>query len=677
MQNDNELRDEKRKEFNEGDNLSKLQRRMYSRERRGFLPWRRRRKQSTPTPLVKDDWEYDNKDIPESEIKEQGTIPSFKKESKNKNIIKSVFVISVIFFIVAIVGAVVYMFINTAKIQTAASVRLSVEGVTSISSGDLVELQVLVVNDNDKSLELSDLIIEYPDGTVSPANFSEPMLGERIPLGKIEPHSARRGVIRAVLFGNNGDTVKIKIELEYRLNGSSALLSRSTQYDVLISGDALGLTIDGDTEINPGQSTIITVGVKSYASTILNGVYLDVLLPFGVTVLESSPDSVDSISAGDADERWILGTLKPGKERQVYLSVSADSQIGDIRNLQFITGAGLVQNKDKNAIEDKYKTVLAEKQHTLEIKIPFLSVNLLNKGQSLNNAIAYSGREMNIIVKWKNNLKVPITDAAIKIVLGGEARNRASVKVDRSGFYRSVDDMLIWDYKTAGDKMKVIAPGEQGQFSFKIRPISKLNMQRLLKPELTFDVNLTGKRLSENNVPELLVSNNLYKVKVATDVSLDAYALYDSGPFSVVGAIPPKVEYETQYSVTWEVSNTTSEITDVVVRAELPHYVRWVGLTTPANEQLIYNKVNRTLEWNLGKVKDHVGVNTPTRKISFALGLVPSLSQLGTTPNLLFNQVLTGTDSYTGVDIEILAPEVTTKLKREPGFNNNNAAVVN
>jgi len=113
-----------------------------------------------------------------------------------------------------------------------------------------------------------------------------------------------------------------------------------------------------------------------------------------------------------------------------------------------------------------------------------------------------------------------------------------------------------------------------------------------------------------------------------------------------------------------------------VVRAELPHYVRWVGMTLPANEQVLYNKERNTLEWHLGTVKSGTGVHVPARMVTFAVGLVPSATQIGKAPALLKNQVFTAQDSYTGIDIETEIDDIDTRTVHDVQYHADESRVV-
>jgi len=662
METQEERNKNKRAGFRKDDTIGRLDRRMYSRERKGFLPWRKRREAKNEAVLVPDDWQASQQDTGNKAEKKQN------REGSNSGI-SALLIFSIIFFILAGIGAFMYLRLAV-DTSSAEGVDIAIEGSTSLSAGDVLELQVLVTNRNETALELADLVVTYPEGAVSPADFRTPLKVERIPLGLVEPRSARRGAVRAMILGNNGELKNMQVELQYRQRGSNAIYSRITSHAVLIATDALSVRVDANKELTPGQSVPMSIIVKSHASTILSNVYLDVTLPFGFTMVDSAPKP-DTF--GHTKNRWLLGTLRPGEERMVQLSGTLDGQAGDVRTLGISAGSGASEANDPN---NDSGTTLATAKHSIEVRRPFLQVVLESRGESLDAYTANSGTPFDVVVKWHNNLTTTINDATVAITLGGSALNKAGVDAGQNGFYRSVDSLLLWDAKTSKETLKTIAPGASGEFKFKITPLPQNFLEKIRTPSLSFAVHAAGKRLSEQGVPEVLKEEFTTEVKVATDSLFRAYGLFKSSPFGVLGPLPPKVEYETTYGIVWQVENTTSDIKEAIVKAELPHYVRWVGLTTPANEQLIYNKANNTIEWNLGTVKAGTGVSHKARTVSFALGLVPSATQIGKAPELVRNQTFEAIDMYTDKVIKSKIDNVDTKTERDVDYDSKDSRVV-
>lgn len=664
MEMPDEMNARERQEYGEASNLSKLTERMYSRERTGFLPWRRRREVPQKRSTVDESWQY------EEPVETQKTAaPKYRFGGSGV-----VLVVAIVFFVAAMVGA--FSFLGSSfGVVTAGGIDITLEGPNTVTAGEVLQVRALITNRNDVPLETATLLITYPDGTVSPADFRSPLESERIELGRIEARTARRGAFRAVILGAAGMQGVVNIELQYRLQGSSILHSHKVAHAVLIASDALTLSVEGQKEAIAGQSMQFDIRITSNAATILNNVVLNAQYPFGFSKTQSVPTAQPG-ERSDSD-LWEIGVLRPGESRTVSLIGTLDGQAGDERTLVFEVGTRASQTLYTDATKVS-EHVLARYDHMLRIHKPFLAATLTFGSASVENAVAYAGERLPVTVRWYNNLTEPISDATIAVTLGGTALNKAGVNAGDNGFYRSVDSLILWDSKTTGGELAYIPPGASGEYRFDITPLPQSYLEQIEKPTLTFKVNAAGNRLSEARVPEVIRESTEYTVKIGSDATLVAEGLLESNPFGSNGPRPPKVEYETTYAIAWQVTNTTSDLENASVTAQLPPYVRWVGLSSPLSEQLTYNKIDNTITWQLGDVVAGTGVrgNTP-RKVTFALGLVPSASQIGISPLIIQNQQLRAVDAYTGASVSWDASDLTTDLSLyDAAFDPGNAAVV-
>ncbi len=668
MNTPEELKDTKRSEFKSDDNISKLKRRMYSREHKGFLPWRNRREVDTETPLANREWKYDNNENKDKIVKlRKSKVGTHKR-------VGMFMIFSIAFFVLAGIGSFFHLHQATDTAFTE-GVDIVIEGKKFIKSGDVLEMQVIITNRKEVPILLADIIVTYPKGTVSPVDYKTSLETERISIGRLDARKAHRGgSLRAVIFGNAGDTKEIQVELQYRFQGSNVIHSKSVKHLIIISSNAMSISVDANTELTPGQDIPIGISIKSHSPNVLNGVYIDVDLPLGFSITGSSPEVQKGIGNTDDSLRWYIGTLHPGESRRVYMSGKIDGQIGDVRILNTSTGVGASRNVSK---EDEEYIVLAKSRHTIEVSRSFLEVTLHSRGKSLGSNVAKTQESMDITLRWRNNLDVPINDAIIAIDLGGLALNKAGVFAGADGFYRSVDSQLVWSANTSGGKLKTIAPKETGEFKFRIVPIANSELINIIEPTITFDIHAGGRRLSEQGVPEVLRSDSHIELKIATDSKFTSKGLFRSSKLNPRGPLPPMSEYKTVYGIVWEVSNTTNDISNSIVTAELPHYVKWMGLTSPANEQIRYNKVRNTIEWHLGNVHAGTGVgNTKTRKVSFAVGLVPSYAQIGSSPDLVQNQVFRAIDTFTKEEIEQRVVNIDTRIIHDAGYRGEYSRVI-
>ncbi len=186
------------------------------------------------------------------------------------------------------------------------NISITVTGSPQIEGWTPTELQVVVTNHNNAALELADHVITYPNGTRSPTDFSTPLESQRITLGTVAPGESRHGTVSAVFDGQTGEQSPVKVELEYRMGGSSAIFVASTSYTLVFSSSPLSIAIEGNGETISGQPVQITATVASNTEAPVRDVLLFAQYPFGFKLSSASPPP-------GADGLWHLGELQPGQ----------------------------------------------------------------------------------------------------------------------------------------------------------------------------------------------------------------------------------------------------------------------------------------------------------------------------------------------------------------------------
>jgi hypothetical protein len=135
------------------------------------------------------------------------------------------------------------------------------------------------------------------------------------------------------------------------------------------------------------------------------------------------------------------------------------------------------------------------------------------------------------------------------------------------------------------------------------------------------------------------------------------------------GSLPPKAETNTNYIVTWTLSNSANNISQAEARSILPIYVDFVGVAQGVSDNVYYDEVAREVVWKIGKVLPNTGINS-NREISFIVSIKPSVNQVGSVPQLMKEVYLSGMDTFTNVTIKNTRGSITTSI------NSNNGRVV-
>ena len=632
--------DESQPEFNDPGRLGRLKDQMYSRKSQPAQRPRRRLEDIERTTQT--DWKEETETIqPE---KHNLAMPKISSYSPSV-----IFLAVAILFTVIASGVALFFVLSGSNTVTSSRIDISINGPRTVDGGEIVELQIAVQNNNSATLELADLIVTYPPGTRMPSDPSALMETQRIPLGTIESGSTRNGTVRGILFGRNGEYQDIQVALEYRLGGSSALFSAEATHTVLVSSGTLELSLDANEQAVAGKTIDIKATITSNAKTILNDVVLNAVYPFGFVERTTFPEA----STGGL---WHIGSLEPGEEKTVRILGVLDGQTGDARVFKFTAGTR------SSATSKKVDVALAEFEHLVSITRPFLGMTLSYDGLDNEVYAAQTGETFPIRLSWINNLDVALSDVVIAATVSGSGLDPFNISAER-GFFRSIDSVVLWDKTTTKGELAQVPAGATGDFVIRLSPKTVNNLRGIENPVIKIELHAAGQRLAEGSVPETIQATVSESVKVNTDASIATRALYFENPLGSVGPLPPKIENETTYGILWEVANSTNLIRDGKMTATLPPYVRWLGVVSPSAEYVTFNENTGTVTWNVGKVLPSTGFSGQSpRRVVFAIGLVPSASQIGQTPALIENQKFTGVDDFTETIIELEGTQLTTVL---------------
>jgi hypothetical protein len=136
------------------------------------------------------------------------------------------------------------------------------------------------------------------------------------------------------------------------------------------------------------------------------------------------------------------------------------------------------------------------------------------------------------------------------------------------------------------------------------------------------------------------------------------------------------VDSDTSYTVVWSLTSGSNDFSNTRVVATLPSYVKWLGVTSPADERISYNPIGGQITWDAGTLKAGTGfVDTP-RQISFQVLITPSLSQVGTQPVLIGEATASGDDNFASQSVEARSQALTTDLTTDISFKQGQGSVI-
>ena len=554
------------------------------------------------------------------------------------SIFKKFFIASIIFFIGA-VGVALYMFYNVDSSVSSENIDIIVIGNAFTKGGEELPLQIEVVNHNKASLELANLMISYPNGASD--NIADYTRMPRIALGTIKPGETVTKNIKVTLFGDERSNRDINIALDYHPEGSNAIFTKEKVYPVNISSAPLSLTIDAPSTVTSDQPVSFTIKATLNTTLPSNDTMMQVTYPNNFIYEGAVPEPSYSNSMWSLSELSLTNPISIIVKGRI-IGQDQDQQV-------FHVYAGATKQADKSTIDVVYNSLL----HTMIITKPFLEANILVDETSI------LGQRVNVRIAWANNLSNRITDGEIIANVGGNVLDRMSIEPSQ-GFFDSLNNRIIWDKNSVSD-LADIEPGERGEVSFSVSSISSIGGQSNIKdPQISIDVSIRGR---EPSLGSTYTEVNNFSKKVVK--MLSAFQIVSSASYKD-GSFPPKAESETKYNVTWTLSNTSNAVSGAVARSALPIYVKWVGSLSP-RENITYNEVTREVIWNIGSVRANTG-GVNDREVAFTIALNPSISQVGSVPQLMKDLFLSGTDAFAGVEVKDRKGSINTLLSGDPNF---------
>ncbi|HEY4505717.1 MAG TPA: hypothetical protein VJG67_03430 [Candidatus Paceibacterota bacterium] len=597
-----------------------------------------------------------------------GTVPDFDKltpemTKKDNSFFNKFLLGSVVFFVVALAIA-SFIFFGGLNMISSDNLDVKIVAPSSISSGEELLLVLSVINGNRTDLEDVTLYIGYPTGAQAVGGGNKTLGEQSVKLGTIVSGGSTDYSIRSILSGEKDAINSFDFRLEYKIKGSNAVFSKEKTYDVIINSSPILLNTSYPKEVNSGESMTLNIKIVSNSGIVIKDSMIKVEYPYGFTYGSSNIKPLNTSSASTTSSLiWNMGDLKNGDKKTLSITGILVGQ--NLEDRSFRVSAGVEKS---SAIKD-FDTALATNVLTIGIRKSFFDLSV-SSGQDSNLQM---GQSIPVTINWSNTLPDKIINAQIKVTISGNALDKSSVAVDGNGFYSSSNNTIFWD-KNSINNLSSLSPGDVGSVRFSVSSFKDvLQMRSIINPHIDINVAIKGDRSGSESGP--VSSNQDITIKIPSTINFTSKVFRDIGPFSNTGPIPPKVDKESTYTVTWTLTNTSNDLKDVVASAVLPAGIVWKEEISPASERVSYNPDTRTISWNISKVDAGSGFAYSPGMVSFKVGITPSANQVDLTPILLEFAGLTATDTYSQTTLSAQVSAVTTQYS-DPTFKFTDSVVV-
>jgi len=526
--------------------------------------------------------------------------------------------IALLFIALGIAGSVIGWFVWHNQIENRIFFEARIAP-TEIVSGAPSTLVIRYTNGAGQELKDVYLNLSYPAHFALQELVSgeTPIESNAIPLGNLAPDAVGSIKIRGIMFGNVGGEQIFEAKMTFTYGEKNRHGEKNSRHAFSPTSSVLNLTLEIPERIVAGQTFTGSIVYKNTGEFALPEIKIQPEWPdnFSLTSLSPNNWSAPSVAAGEEGRMTFTGAPKAGAEN---LSLSFVPS--------FVFGS------------DEYKQDVLKQE--VSVVQPQIKIS-----HSIDATSASPGGSLKAIVKYENTGDTAVYDVKISIFTNSPFVNKITIT-------------------PIGVIMKH-ASGE-AEVELKLRP-SIAQSETSVYEHLNLDTTATASYKIEDNATATLVSvsGTSISTPLTTPIAFRSFGRYatERGDQLGRGPLPPVVGEETKYWIFWNISGTTNEIKNLSITGELPAGVTFTGRQTVSTGSAVtYDESTKTVSW---KTDEITSTFSPSAKIigaAFEVAITPSENQIGTSPTLISNVLLSGTDGWTGAWVTATGASVTTNL---------------
>ncbi len=573
-----------------------------------------------------------------------------KYNNRGPTVFFTVFVLSIVFFIISIIFTATYFVLNKNVVD--ADLDISIIGPDSVRSGDVFDFIVRMENNTDMDYRNLELVVDFPPTAID-ANDKKPLKQGTVLFDNLLSGGVLSQRYSLSLSGLEGDKKDIKITVFFKTSEFSNTVSAQRVYSLEISTSPVHLEINNPKLIVPNKEFEFDIRVSSNSSVNVNDLVLLMNVPIGYEFLESN---MKAAKLGSREHMFYLGNLEPGNYLDMKVKGKILGQNNEIKFFKFKIG-------EKEPLKKEIRSLFSVSERELKIRDSDLRIEFFAKNKDEGDILVTEpGKEVPIKLVLKNNSVSSISDINLEAKIDGDYFYKNKLYVGY-GHYDSANDLIIWSKNT--DK-RLYSLGKDEEWNdevvFKIKPISRIEDYKK-DPEIKINIKATGIGFVAGTADNEISDELNKKIRLGTKLDFYSSLLFDEGPFDNYGNIDPIVGEPTSYTVVWRIKNTSSDVEDLEVKAFLPIYVKFLGAVEPKSAYLSYNINTREVTWKYKKIKAYSGYTEPPKEVYFQIELNPSAIHKGKYPVLLKDIELKAFDSFIKKEINEKYDNLTTKIR--------------
>jgi len=642
-----------------------------------------------PTDKELDDFEeFVDNEVREDEIEdslgeiykeENGDVANVKKLDIKKKHGFFFWFFTAIFIIAGLASAAysAYYFYQNSGVDSQA-VDLAIESEEAIIAGE--EFFYTINLKNLERVDIKDIEIRL----TYPANFifldSQPAANLRNDtwnFSLLPSHRSDTIKIKGKIIGPAKQTNIILADMTYMPVNFSSEFSKSTSFENVIKDTGLEFTIINANSALVGEDNEIIVKYKANKENYLNNFRLTI-----ESTNDQTEEQINNIEFSEVDEEelekakqelvgpgiWQINEVEE-KEQDIKVKVKFKDKVSDSQDLIFKF------EYEAGAEENKQFYLFYEEVISLEIIKSDLNLTLIINGSQADQGVDFE-ETLNYTIAYANKGETKMTDVVIMAVLESDFLDWVSLDDQKHG--NVSDNSISWSKEEIPD-LESLTKNDEGIINFSIKVVQA---EAEIDPSKDYQV----KSYIQYSIGELVVDgaeedkeiredrrSNTIINKINSDLQLNEQVRYFNDDNIAVGSgpQPPKIGETTSYKVYWVITNNLHELNDLLVSAELPHYVKWEDKNRASVGNFEYNEQSHKITWQIGRLP----LSVYKADAEFNISITPEEADKNKIIVLMPGTIIQAIDAETKAAINMSGKAKTTKLDDDSIVNDDGRVV--
>ncbi len=515
------------------------------------------------------------------------------------------------------------------------------------------DLKVDFANNSRNSVKDVRLQLNLPNGAVLIPNGDDAVKARN--LGEIKSGGLQSEIFRVLGVPAEGNDREFTVTASYSSEGLVARFEKKTKFTVRLADTGVSLSLKAPNKVFSGEE-FETIAEYKKPENEFPGLRLEFNYPETFVLMPSSPDP---------DVRNQIWNIKKN-EGKIIVRGKVDLPDESVFTIK-ATLVTKLQDKDYQLTSSSADIAISKSPLSLNIS--------LSDGSS---PAYYPGEDLNYTLNFRNNTEVALQALTLRAQLLGAMYDFQSLK--SGGSFSNVNNTIIWDSRNISD-LKSLGPGESRNINFSIKLKPDYPIRRLNDKNFALKVKA---RAESPTVPYLVnadktVSSAVLESKVGGKIAVRALGYFRDAPAGILndGPLPPRLGTPTDFTIHFVLTNYSTDVSGVEVRARLEDGVVFTG-KVKANTSSVPESVSDSGEvvWKIDRLFATAGITGDKPEAVFQVRATPRSNHVGSYMPLISGTEVKAHDEFTGVSLNFTSLPITTRLEGDPTVGEKDGIVI-